>query len=109
MKKDVSGAGSGLDKVAMITGAGSGIGRAVALAMQSAGYSVVLAGRRIADLEQTAAMADDKVGKMLPCPPTLANPMLYARYLQGLAMNSAGWIFSLTTLAWMLQELQSKI
>ena len=36
-------------KIALVTGAGSGIGRAVSLALQDAGYSVVLAGRRAAD------------------------------------------------------------
>jgi NAD(P)-dependent dehydrogenase (short-subunit alcohol dehydrogenase family) len=45
------------DKVAIITGAGSGIGRAVALEMASAGFSLVLAGRRVAELEKTASMA----------------------------------------------------
>jgi NAD(P)-dependent dehydrogenase (short-subunit alcohol dehydrogenase family) len=43
-------------KIALVTGAGSGIGRAVSLALDSAGYSVVLAGRRVAQLEQTAAL-----------------------------------------------------
>lgn len=74
MKKDPSGAGSGLNKVAIITGAGSGIGRAVALAMKSAGYSVVLAGRRLANLEETAAMADHTAGKMLPVSTDVSQP-----------------------------------
>jgi len=41
-------------KVALVTGAGSGIGRAASLALHAAGYQVVLAGRRAAQLEQTA-------------------------------------------------------
>src|ERR1700677_3095010 len=43
-------------KIAVVTGAGSGIGRAVSLGLQSAGYTVVLAGRRAAELEKTAAL-----------------------------------------------------
>jgi NAD(P)-dependent dehydrogenase (short-subunit alcohol dehydrogenase family) len=45
-------------KVALVTGAGSGIGRAVSLALHSAGYRVVLAGRRAEPLEQTASAGD---------------------------------------------------
>jgi NAD(P)-dependent dehydrogenase (short-subunit alcohol dehydrogenase family) len=44
-------------KTALVTGAGSGIGRATALALFREGYSVVLAGRRRAALEQTVAAA----------------------------------------------------
>ena len=44
-------------KVALITGAGSGIGRAVALALVREGYSVVLGGRRVRVLEETAVAA----------------------------------------------------
>jgi NAD(P)-dependent dehydrogenase (short-subunit alcohol dehydrogenase family) len=53
-------------RIALVTGAGSGIGRAAALALHRAGYNVVLAGRRIAELEKTAAMIDDSGHKMLP-------------------------------------------
>ncbi len=41
-------------KVALITGAGTGIGKASALALVRAGYTVVLAGRRVERLEATA-------------------------------------------------------
>src|SRR5260370_3733644 len=41
-------------KIALVTGAGSGIGRAVSLALHENGWSVVLAGRRVEELEQTA-------------------------------------------------------
>src|SRR5262249_39606912 len=44
-------------KIALVTGAGSGIGRAVALALAKSGFTVVLAGRRLAQLEQVAQEA----------------------------------------------------
>lgn len=44
-------------KTAVVTGAGSGIGRAVALALCGAGWSVALAGRRPEPLAETAALA----------------------------------------------------
>jgi NAD(P)-dependent dehydrogenase (short-subunit alcohol dehydrogenase family) len=47
-------------KVALVTGAGSGIGRAVAIALAGAGYSLAIAGRRAAPLEETAAAAGGK-------------------------------------------------
>ncbi len=48
------------DKIALVTGAGSGIGRAAALALLDAGWSVVLAGRRAEELEITASHAPDR-------------------------------------------------
>ncbi|MER6539191.1 SDR family oxidoreductase [Streptomyces sp900105755] len=44
-------------KIAVVTGAGSGIGRAVATELLRSGWSVALAGRRAARLEETAALA----------------------------------------------------
>ncbi|MFC3080470.1 SDR family oxidoreductase [Phenylobacterium terrae] len=42
-------------KVALVTGAGSGIGRACAVALSQAGWSLALTGRRAERLEETAA------------------------------------------------------
>src|SRR5260370_18073848 len=61
-------------KVAVVTGAGSGIGRAVSLTLQSAGYSVVLAGRRAEALEHTAAQAVSPGGKMYCLPTDVTDP-----------------------------------
>jgi NAD(P)-dependent dehydrogenase (short-subunit alcohol dehydrogenase family) len=52
-------------KVAIVTGAGSGIGKAVALTLTQAGFSVVLAGRRQQPLEETARIADQSGGRAL--------------------------------------------
>jgi NAD(P)-dependent dehydrogenase (short-subunit alcohol dehydrogenase family) len=47
-----------MDKIALVTGAGSGIGRATSIALLQDGYRVVLAGRRLDALKQTAAGAE---------------------------------------------------
>jgi NAD(P)-dependent dehydrogenase (short-subunit alcohol dehydrogenase family) len=61
-------------KIALVTGAGSGIGRAVSLTLQRAGYSVVLAGRRAAELERTASHAEESGGSMLAVPTDVSRP-----------------------------------
>jgi len=58
-------------KIALVTGAGTGIGRAVALALSHAGYAVVLAGRRLEALEETASGAK---GPTLAVPTDVAEP-----------------------------------
>ena len=44
-------------KVAVVTGAGTGIGRATAVELAAAGWTVALAGRRPGPLEETASLA----------------------------------------------------
>jgi len=46
-----------MSRIALVTGAGSGIGRASAVALAGAGFTVVLAGRRPEPLEEAAAEA----------------------------------------------------
>ncbi|MCX5412962.1 SDR family oxidoreductase [Streptomyces sp. NBC_00059] len=53
-------------RIAVVTGAGSGIGRAVALTLSSAGWTVALAGRRADALEETAAGAGPGATVCLP-------------------------------------------
>jgi NAD(P)-dependent dehydrogenase (short-subunit alcohol dehydrogenase family) len=61
-------------KVAVVTGAGSGIGKAVALALLTEGYRVVLAGRRRERLEQAAAGAGSAGSRALVVPTDVSDP-----------------------------------
>jgi len=47
-------------RVAVVTGASSGIGRATAIALSAAGWSVALSARREAELEQTAKLCQNE-------------------------------------------------
>jgi NAD(P)-dependent dehydrogenase (short-subunit alcohol dehydrogenase family) len=61
-------------KVALVTGAGTGIGRAVCIALLSAGYSVVLAGRRLQPLQETVALAAADAARSLCVPTDVGKP-----------------------------------
>lgn len=55
-------------RIAVVTGAGSGVGKSAALALMADGWTVVLAGRRKEQLEQTAKDGEGKGGKALAVP-----------------------------------------
>ncbi len=57
-----------MDRIAIVTGAGSGIGRQSSLALLNAGWSVVLAGRRLETLEETVGRAGDAGSRALSVP-----------------------------------------
>jgi NAD(P)-dependent dehydrogenase (short-subunit alcohol dehydrogenase family) len=59
-------------RVALVTGAGTGIGRAVAIGFLGEGYAVVLAGRRLELLQQTAR--DAARGRALPVRADVTDP-----------------------------------
>ncbi|RJG08049.1 SDR family oxidoreductase [Noviherbaspirillum cavernae] len=62
------------NKIALVTGAGSGIGKHVALALLREGYSVVLAGRRREQLEQTAQLGAVAGARSLVVPTDVSDP-----------------------------------
>ena len=62
-------------KIALVTGGGSGVGRATALVLQGAGFDVAVAGRRLAELEKTVAMAAPGGGRMLAVSTDVGQPV----------------------------------
>ncbi len=61
------------EKVALVTGASSGIGKACALALIKAGFTVVLTARRKDKLDEAAAEGS-KLGKCLAVPSDMTDP-----------------------------------
>jgi NAD(P)-dependent dehydrogenase (short-subunit alcohol dehydrogenase family) len=62
----------GKNKIAIVTGAGTGVGRAASLALMNAGFTVVLAGRRLEKLEETAKLGP--AGKSLAVSSDMTDP-----------------------------------
>ena len=58
-------------KIALVTGAGSGVGRAAALALAREAYTVVLAGRKVENLQ---AVAKEAAGETLVVPTDVREP-----------------------------------
>ena len=61
-------------KVAIVTGAGSGIGKASAIALLKAGYSVTFAGRRAEQLEKAIAESGASADSALAVPTDVTQP-----------------------------------
>ncbi|HWA24218.1 MAG TPA: SDR family NAD(P)-dependent oxidoreductase [Lacunisphaera sp.] len=61
-------------KIALVTGAGSGIGRAAALGLAGAGWTVVLAGRRPEALAETAREAGELATRLTVAPADVTDP-----------------------------------
>ena len=63
-----------MSKVAIVTGGGTGIGRASALALGRAGYSVVIGGRRPDPLEETVAKGVAEGSRLLAVVADVGDP-----------------------------------
>src|SRR5580693_10385463 len=89
---------TGKNKIAVVTGAGTGVGRAASLALMGAGFTVVLAGRRLEKLQETQKLGE-KLGKSLPVSADMTDPgsiaALFAKVMDvygrlDLLFNNAG-------------------
>jgi NAD(P)-dependent dehydrogenase (short-subunit alcohol dehydrogenase family) len=65
---------AGNGRTALVTGAGSGVGRAAALALLEAGYTVALTGRRADALAETVTLAGADGARAVPIPADVTDP-----------------------------------
>jgi NAD(P)-dependent dehydrogenase (short-subunit alcohol dehydrogenase family) len=76
---------SGTTRIALVTGAGSGVGRAAAHALLADGWSVALAGRRRAALEETVALVPGADGRCLVHAADVTDPAAVDALFQAIA------------------------
>jgi NAD(P)-dependent dehydrogenase (short-subunit alcohol dehydrogenase family) len=86
------------NRIAVVTGAGTGVGRAASLALMNAGFTVVLAGRRLDKLEETQKLGP--AGKSLAVSADMTDPgsiaALFAKVMEvygrlDVLFNNAGF------------------
>lgn len=104
--------------VAIVTGAGRGIGRAIAVAMARAGYSLCVAARTREELEKTRAAAGLAPNRALivlvdlaseDAPENLIDATLHRYGRLDVVVNNAGWAPPRTPLARMSAADQDRI
>ena len=97
-----------IDKIALVTGAGTGVGRAAALALMKAGFTVVLAGRRKDKLDETQKLGEAH-GKSLPVSADMKDPHRSPRCSPRSRTVSAGSTCCSTMPAWARRRCRSRI
>lgn len=85
-------------KTALITGAGSGIGRSIAMTFAQAGARTVVAGRRLAELEETVRLIRDAGGEARAVAADVTDEESIRALIESagplhLAVNAAGVVF----------------
>jgi NAD(P)-dependent dehydrogenase (short-subunit alcohol dehydrogenase family) len=89
------------DNVVVITGAGTGIGKATALKFAEQGFCVIANGRRLPKLEETAALAADLPGRIVPVAGDVGAPQTATELTQrAIAEGHYAWLVNNAGIGW---------